>query len=276
MGRHYADDYTPHSDPAPQPGNRADRLKRVVYETYFATPAERSPRVRQYLPLLQALLFPLRQHSVLSFRPPDLPRRVFEFGAGTGADLVEFRKAGWEVSGCEPSTTAAATAAAHGIALQVCNAEDAVVPPGLSCVYMNNVFEHLHDPEGVLGKVQKSLQPGGILVLIVPNHASWAARLFGGAWPGYDPPRHLWGFTPRSISFVLQRAGFTNISVAQKFPLSTYCWSAGLEGWRSANGNARPLGKLAVRALGRGLVLAGMAAAFAGAADYMRVTATKP
>jgi SAM-dependent methyltransferase len=276
MGRYYADDYAPYSDPAPRAESRADRLKRLLYETYYATPGERSAGVRRYRRLLQVLLFPLRQHAVLSFHPPDLPRRVFEFGAGTGADLVEFRKAGWEVSGCEPSATAVAAAAANGITLQPCNAEDAVVPSGVSCVYMNNVFEHLHDPPGVLAKIQDSLLPGGVLVLIVPNHGSWAARLFGSTWPGYDPPRHLWGYTPGSIGGVLRRAGFRNLSIAQKYPLSTYCWSAGLEGWRMSDGDARPVGKFAVRVLGRGLVIAGMVAAMAGAGDYMRVIAEKP
>ena len=89
MGRHYPDDYTPYTDPAPRQTSRADRLKRIVYETYFATPAERSASVRRYRPLMAAALLPLRQHSVLSFTPPALPRRVFEFGAGTGADLLE-------------------------------------------------------------------------------------------------------------------------------------------------------------------------------------------
>ena len=125
MGRYYPDDYAPFADPAPQQASRADRVKRAVYETYFATPAERSAAIRRVRPLMLALLLPLRQHSVLSFEPPALPRRVYEFGAGTGADLIEFRNAGWEVSGCEPSAVGVAAAAAHGVMLQQCNAEAA-------------------------------------------------------------------------------------------------------------------------------------------------------
>jgi SAM-dependent methyltransferase len=276
MGRHYPDDYTPYTDPAPRRTGRADRLKRMVYETYFATPEERSAVVRRYRPALAAALLPLRQHSVLSFHPPALPRHVFELGSGTGADLLEFRDAGWEVSGCEPSSVAARAAAVHGIDLQVCNAEDAELPSNLSCVYMNNVFEHLHNPTAVLSKAHAALLPGGIVVVIVPNHASWAARMFGSQWPGYDPPRHIWGFTPASIRGVLERAGFENVSVVQKYPLSTYCWSAGLGAWRAPDGSGVSLRRRATRFLGRGLLLGGFLSAMMGSGDYIRVIARKP
>lgn len=272
MGRFYPDDYSPYADPTPQPVSRIDRLKRLVYETYFADPGERSETAKRYRPLLQLALWPLRQHSVLSFRPPASGRHVFELGAGTGADLVEFRNAGWEVSGCEPSAVAAKAAADNGITLQVCNAEDADIPDGVSCVYMNNVFEHLHDPMAVLAKARAKLAAGGIVVVIVPNHASWAARLFGPEWPGYDPPRHIWGYTPRAIRGIFERAGFGNISINQKYPLSTHCWGSGLQRPRAKDAK---LGPAAVRALGRGLVLGGMAAAAAGSGDYMRVVGEK-
>lgn len=275
MSRYYPDDYTPFTDPAPQQASAADRLKRIVYETYFATPAERSAAVRRFRPLMAALLFPLRQHSILSFDPPALPRRVFEFGAGTGADLLEFRNAGWEVLGCEPSAVAVAAAAAHGIMLQQCNAEDAEVPAGLSCVYMNNVFEHLHDPMAVLARAHANLLPGGIVVVIVPNHSSWAARMFGSQWPGYDPPRHIWGYTPRGIQGVFERAGFSEVTVSHKYPLSTYCWANGLGAWRAAEGRSKALRDRVTRLLGRSLLLGGFASAFAGAGDYIRVTARK-
>lgn len=276
MGRYYPSDYMPYTDPAPAQTSRSDRVKRLVYETYFADPAERSATVSKYRAFWAAILLPLRQHSVLSFSPPPLPRRIFELGAGTGADLVEFRDAGWDVFGCEPSAVAASAAAAQGITLQVCNAEDAEMPDDLSCIYMNNVFEHLHDPEAVLAKSLAKLSPGGVVVVIVPNHASWAARLFGSQWPGYDPPRHIWGYTPRAIRGVFQRAGFENISISQKYPLSTYCWASGLGVGRSTHRAESALRDKAVRLFGRGLLLGGAISAMAGAADYMRVIAHKP
>ncbi len=275
MGQHYPDDYSPYCDPAPQTASRADRLKRLAYETFFALPEERSDTARRYRPLLRLALWPLRNHSVLSFHPP-ATRRVFELGAGSGADLLEFRAAGWEVLGCEPSAVGCAAAARHGITLQQTTAEAAELPDGLSCVYMNNVFEHLHDPPAVLAKARASLVPGGLVVLVVPNHASWAARLFGRTWPGYDPPRHIWGFTPESVRGVLERAGFEAVSVVQKYPLSTFCWHAGIDGYRVDEVPNRRARQVLARVLGRGVILGGMLAAAFGSADFMRVVARKP
>ena len=275
MGRYYPDEYTPYNDPAPQQESRADQIKKLVYETYFASSEERSLFVRRYRILLMVILLPFRQHSVLSFKPPDLPRRVFEFGASSGADLLEFRSAGWHVSGCEPSSFVAATAAARGVELQVCAAEDAILPDNLSCAYMNNVFEHLHDPIAVLAKIHTALLPGGLVVIVVPNHASWAARMFGSQWPGYDPPRHIWGFTPHSVQGVFARAGFETVSVVQKYPLSTFCWGTGLTAGRTVDGKDNVWGRRIVRLLGRGLLLGGFMAALFGSGDFMRVVARK-
>lgn len=75
----------------------------------------------------------------------------------------------------------------------------------------------------VLTRAHTNLLPSGIVVVIVPNHASWAARMFGSQWPGYDPPRHIWGYTPRGIKGVFERAGFNEVTVSHKYPLSTYC-----------------------------------------------------
>jgi SAM-dependent methyltransferase len=189
--------------------------------------------------------------------------------------LIDFRAAGWEVTGCEPSAHACQVAARHGIILQTCAAEEAQVPNGVTYVYMNNVFEHLHDPLAVLAKSRAALAPGGLIVLIVPNHDSWSARLFGAAWPGYDPPRHLWGYTPRAIRMLLQGAGFDIVSVSQKHPLSDYCWFSGISGYRAQSVAWRALRARMARVMRRLLVPAGALAALCGHGDYIYVVARK-
>lgn|GEM_PF-2728109 len=275
MGRFYPDSYVPFNDPTLNPRSRGERIKRLVYEVWHAPPGERSAVAAKWRWLLLVLFWPLRHHPVLSFAAP-ATRHVFEFGAGSGNDLVEFRDAGWTVGGCEPSGHACAVAASRGIILQACTAEAAVLPEGLGCVYMNNVFEHLHDPYLVLEKARKALEPGGLVVLVVPNHAGWAARLFGAAWPGYDPPKHIWGFTPAAMRTVLRNAGFEVVALDQKYPLSTYCWAAGITGERMPSAGWPKLRRAAMRLARRLLVASGMVAAFCGAGDYLRVVARKP
>jgi SAM-dependent methyltransferase len=275
MARFYPDEYVPYNDPPPDPASRGERIKRLVYETFYATPEECAPAVRRWRWALRRLLAPVRQHGVLAFAPPAV-RTVFEYGAGTGNDLLAFRHAGWEVSGCEPSAQARAVARRRGIELRPCTAEAADPPDGVGCIYMNNVFEHRHDPRAVLAKSLARLQPGGLLVLVVPNHRAWSARLFGAAWPGYDPPKHIWGFTPRAIRLVLERAGFELLSIDQRYPFSNHCWWAAISGVRLAQPRLPGLRLRLANALRRLLVPVGMLAAFAGHADYIKVVARKP
>jgi len=267
MGRYYPDSYAPH---VIRPDSPALRVKRTIYRTFYA-PENRLGPLR---PLLRVLLYPLRGHCSMPFTPLPL-RRVFEFGAAAGNDLDLYRSEGWEVEGCEPSARACATAAERGIKLQNCSAEQAVIEAGrYSAMLLNNVLEHLHDPALVLQICANGLAAGGALVMILPNHASWSARLFGAAWPGYDAPRHLWGFTPDSLAAALQRAGLRLDRVHQLFP-GRWAWRATVDGrhrqapvprWRERHAGLLSLALLPL----------GWLAAACGRGDFMAVVARKP
>jgi hypothetical protein len=45
--------------------------------------------------------------------------------------------------------------------------------------------------------------------IVVPNAASVERRLLGRYWALWDPPRHLWHFTPASLQTLLQRLGMS-------------------------------------------------------------------
>lgn len=269
---YYPQNYYAYSGPVAVSRSFSDRLKRLAYLVFYAERAERSSLENTLRYVLMAVLFPLRFRTILAFRPPRV-RRVFEFGAATGIDLMEFKAAGWEASGCEPSRDACAIAMQRGIALQNCSAEAAQLPEGhYSCIVLNNVLEHLHDPAGVLGKASLALVSGGDLVLIVPNHASWSARQFGSAWPGYDAPRHLWGFNPASIQALLRQTGFSVEYIHHVAP-QRWCWAACLGGIRSPAGpTAARL--LAARWLATFLVPVGLLAALCRHGDFIKIVAT--
>lgn len=250
-----------------------DRLKWLVYRVFYAPRGERALWEQLLRWPLAALLYPIRYRTVLAFRQPQT-RRVFELGAAIGNDLMEFRLAGWEVAGCEPSEKASNVARQRGIEIQNCGAEAAVLDADrYSCVLMNNVFEHLHEPAVVLDKVKAGLMPDGVLVLIVPNHASWTARVFGASWPGYDPPRHLWGFTPASIRTLLARKGF-KVDYIHHIAPQRWCWIGTLAGTRAPTG-ATPGRVLASRLLSPLMVPLGMIAATFGHGDFIKIVSRK-
>lgn len=99
-------------------------LKRVIFLAYYSQENPFGP----FRPLLRLLLYPIRGHTVFAFYPVR-PKRVFEFGAGTGNDLALFSAEGWEVRGSEPSAHACRIAAERGFTLQNLPAESANLPP---------------------------------------------------------------------------------------------------------------------------------------------------
>lgn len=273
IGSYYPQDYYAYVPDPSREQSFALSLSRVVYRVYWAPPVSASISWRLFRIPLFLFLWPVRYRTLLCFRQPVL-RRVFEFGAATGKDLSEFLAAGWEVTGCEPSPKACQAARQRGIVLQNCSAEQATLPEAhFTCVLMNNVFEHLHDPVEVLAKCREGLSEGGALVLIVPNHASFTARVVGAAWPGYDPPRHLWGFTPKSITALLTRSGFTVAHIHHQAP-TLWSWVASVAGTRSPSGGSR-LRSFAARFLPQALLPVGLVAAMCGRGDFIRVVAHK-
>jgi SAM-dependent methyltransferase len=69
-------------------------------------------------------------------------------------------------------------------------------------------FEHVPDPATALATAARVLRPGGILVVSVPNAASWQARWAGPAWFHWELPRHLYHFAPDTLAATCARAGF--------------------------------------------------------------------
>lgn len=267
IGGYYPQDYASHAE---RPNDRAARIKRLVYRAFHA---EHGGLGIWRWPL-RLLLWPVRGHSVMAFRAI-APRRVFEFGAGAGNDLLLFRTEGWAVEGCEPSAHACALAAGRGITLQCAPAEDAqLAPSSVSAVLLNNVLEHVHDPVAVLGKAHAGLVPGGALVLVVPNHAGPAARLFGAGWPGYDAPRHLWGFSPTALGALLARCGFAPPRVYPMFQ-GRWAWRDSLQGARDPAPIA-PWRRRHAKLLSLALIPFGILAALFGHGDFITVVAIRP
>lgn len=75
------------------------------------------------------------------------------------------------------------------------------------------LIDHLAYPTRFLQWAHDHLQPGGQLVLSVPNHDSLYRRLLGTHWFHFDPARRLTYFNPSTIKEWLHKAGFTDVAV---------------------------------------------------------------
>ena len=76
-------------------------------------------------------------------------------------------------------------------------------------VTMWHVLEHFDNPHAVISKIKNILKPEGELWIGLPNYDSLDRRLFGSYWNGYEIPLHLTFFTPKTLSALLKKCGFS-------------------------------------------------------------------
>jgi SAM-dependent methyltransferase len=137
--------------------------------------------------------------------------RVLDVGCATGNFLNMMSHFGaWERYGCDISAAGIQYACErYGINATVGELVDVHYEDGFfDVVTMWDVLEHVHDPTATLAEVHRILKPGGLFLVRVPNVATWDAKLFGRFWVGYDAPRHLYIYSPPTLSRFLDNAGF--------------------------------------------------------------------
>ncbi len=138
--------------------------------------------------------------------------RILDVGCATGVFLREMHQDKyWDAYGVEPNEYAARIAREsyglnvfHGT-LEQANFDDHY----FDVVTLWDVLEHLHSPSETLAEIHRILKAEGRLIVRVPNGLSRDAQLFGRAWAGLDPPRHLYVFTPDTLRELLSKNFFS-------------------------------------------------------------------
>jgi 2-polyprenyl-3-methyl-5-hydroxy-6-metoxy-1,4-benzoquinol methylase len=154
-------------------------------------------------------------------------RRLLDIGCASGLFLEAMQRwTDWQVEGVElHAPSARAVAERLGITVFAGSFEQArYEAASFEAVTLWDVLEHLHDPLASLREVRRILRPGGVLCVRVPNAASYVAKIGGRYWSGYDLPRHMVAFTPRTLGRMLRAAGFEE--VLRTYPSGSYIAAA--------------------------------------------------
>lgn len=143
---------------------------------------------------------------------------LLDLGCSAGS-FLEFLKDGpWKLHGIEMSADCAKVAAERsGAQVFVGDIVKApFLPESFDVITCFDVLEHLYEPRQVLAKVMQWLKPGGIFYVLVPNIDSAEARSFKSYWCGLELPRHLFHYSPESLSYLAKSAGLKVISVVTR------------------------------------------------------------
>jgi SAM-dependent methyltransferase len=133
--------------------------------------------------------------------------RSLDFGTGSGAFARAMAASGFDAVGLEPFSLGA-TETSPGLQLVRAPLDEAAPMLGtFDVITLWHVLEHLDDPVPVLNKLATMLQPGGAVLVCVPNERSWQRRAFPRSWFHLDPPRHLIHFDETTLTDTLKRAG---------------------------------------------------------------------
>lgn len=144
-------------------------------------------------------------------RVPELrPGRMLEIGCASGSYLERMAQKGWQVQGIEFSDKAGGAARSIGYAVHIGALENAPDPEKKYDLIVGwMVLEHLHDPVAALRKLRSWINPGGWLILSVPNTASIGFSVFQADWFHLHLPNHLYHYSAKTLREVLKEGGWS-------------------------------------------------------------------
>ncbi|KKS44771.1 MAG: Methylase involved in ubiquinone/menaquinone biosynthesis [Candidatus Azambacteria bacterium GW2011_GWB1_42_17] len=171
-----------------------------------------------YEPTILSRAFSLFVQSVPAIpkKPKKKPWKILDVGCGSGDTLVLLKKIGWEVYGLDIDENAIKLARENGLVnIKLGGYEKMANFPDnyFDSIRLYHVIEHIPDPCGCIHLIYKKLKPGGEVILGTPSADSVLSRIFGRFWVNIDIPRHLFVFSPKTISRIIKDEGFSHVSV---------------------------------------------------------------
>jgi SAM-dependent methyltransferase len=85
-------------------------------------------------------------------------------------------------------------------------------------VSMHHYLEHTDDPAVELDAARTALEPGGLLLIELPDASSWLGRRLGRYWAPWLQPQHLHFLTAERLQTMLAERGFTVLACQRSEP----------------------------------------------------------
>jgi 2-polyprenyl-3-methyl-5-hydroxy-6-metoxy-1,4-benzoquinol methylase len=162
--------------------------------------------------------------------------KILDIGCGTGHFLNEAKRKGWETFGTEKNERAIKFAIeSFNIFVKPEHHIYKFPKASFDVITLWHVLEYMEDISEIMEKIYDLLLPDGIVVIAVPNHNSYDAKHYQIRWAGYDIPRHLWHFTPKTMELFVNKFKF-NIIHKSTMPFDTFYVSLLSEKYKKTRG----------------------------------------
>lgn len=140
---------------------------------------------------------------------PATGRHYLDIGCGVGHSVDAAAARGYEAVGLEISRTALATARARG---RNCHHPDKWTGnTTFDLISLFETLEHVSDPLAMLRDAASRMRDNGLMLVTVPNGASWEVSLLPDrsvhVYGGFDGVGHINLMTPQGLASLLRRAG---------------------------------------------------------------------
>ena len=152
--------------------------------------------------------------------------KLLDIGCGMGFFLKLMQEAGWEVEGVEPAPEAARHAQTKlGLKVFEGTIESARLSRDYDVVTLWYVLEHVPNPHEILQKASEVLKPGGLVIIRVPNQNIPIDQILNvlGLQKFFlmNPPRHLFDYSPKTLSALLEQKGLKTFDIRNGIPRQT-------------------------------------------------------
>ncbi len=151
---------------------------------------------------------------------------IIEIGSGSGILIESLKRFGpetWDLTANEFEEKRLERLKGKGIHFKLGNFETIAFEKKYDCIIMNQLIEHLYNPDAILIKCKEILNHGGIVIIETPNFDSLDHQIFKNKyWGGYHIPRHFNIYSDKTLQMHLEKQGFA--IVRQEFLLSPAFW----------------------------------------------------
>ncbi|MGQ0553123.1 MAG: class I SAM-dependent methyltransferase [Planctomycetota bacterium] len=216
-----------------QPTPSPDEIARYYAETFYSNCYGRYntaglPALQRDAEFQAGRLADLSAAMSVALGRPLSGATLLDVGCGYGHVLQYFHEQGLRGQGVDAAPAAVEHARAQGLDVQlVLPGRLEAVRARFDIVLLLDVLQHLPDPVDTLTEIhERLLQPGGLLVLEVPNNFNGfqlAARALHGLpewWVA--PPAHLSYFNADTLRALLAGTGYALRSLTGSFPMELF------------------------------------------------------